>query len=213
LVVIDVQRDFCEGGSLAIEGGAAVAERISRLLVDHAYDVVVAARDWHVEPGVHWADEPDWVESFPVHCAAGTEGAELHPALWTHVDFDAVADRVFAKGRYTPSFSGFEGVDDDGVLTGDWLRGRAVDELDVVGLAYSGCVKATVQSAVAEGFTVRVLTDCCADPPGYGHEEQTAADLHAIGVTVTTSDLPVLERLASPPLGQPPLARPGGPTP
>ncbi|HEY3673013.1 MAG TPA: isochorismatase family protein, partial [Acidimicrobiia bacterium] len=147
LVVIDVQRDFCEGGSLAIDGGAAVAERISRLLAEDRHDVVVAARDWHIEPGVHWADEPDWVESFPVHCEAGTEGAEFHPALWTHADFAGVVERVFAKGRYTPSFSGFEGIDDDGTSTGDWLRRRGVDTLDVVGLAYSGCVKATVESA------------------------------------------------------------------
>jgi nicotinamidase/pyrazinamidase len=148
---------------------------------------VVAARDWHIEPGVHWAVEPDCVESFPVHCEAGTEGAEFHPALWTHADFDAVVERVFAKGRYTPSFSGFEGVDDHGTSTGEWLRGRGVDSLDVVGLAYSGCVKATVESAVGEGFAVRVLTDCCADPPGYGRAEQTARDLQAQGVIVTTS--------------------------
>ncbi len=189
LLVIDVQRDFCEGGSLAIEGGAAVAERISWLVGGDRYDVVVAARDWHIEPGIHWADEPDWVDSFPVHCEAETEGAEFHPALWTHADFDAVVERVFAKGRYTPSFSGFEGIDDDGVPTGDWLRGRGVDTLDVVGLAYSGCVKATVESAVGEGFAVRVLTDCCADPPGFGRAEQTALDLQAQGVIVTTSDL------------------------
>jgi nicotinamidase/pyrazinamidase len=196
LLVIDVQNDFCEGGSLAIEGGAAVAERVSRVVATDGYDAVVAARDWHVDPGVHWASgEPDWVESFPVHCAAGSPGAEFHPALSSHVDFDLAVARVFAKGRYTPSFSGFEGLDDDNVATGDWLRARGVTELDVVGLAFSGCVKATAESAVADGFTVRVLTDCCADPPGFGGADATASGLEALGVVVTTSGLvhPTLE--------------------
>jgi nicotinamidase/pyrazinamidase len=189
LVVIDVQRDFCEGGSLAIEGGAAVAERISAWIAREPYDVVVAARDWHIAPGVHWADEPDWLESFPVHCAAETAGAEFHPGLWSQVDFAARVERVFAKGRYTPSFSGFEGIDDDDVLTGDWLRARGVDHLDVVGLAFSGCVKATVESAVAEGFRVRVLTDLCADPPGYAKAKETVNDLRALGVQMLDSSV------------------------
>jgi nicotinamidase/pyrazinamidase len=182
LVVIDVQRDFCEGGSLAIEGGAALAERISEWIAHTDYDICVAARDWHIDPGVHWSADPDWAQSFPVHCEAGTAGAEFHPGLWTHVDFGDALDRVFAKGRFTPSFSGFEGIDDDGVGTGDWLRARGVNEIDVVGLAFSGCVKATVQSAVAEGFRVRVLPELCADPTGYGAAEQTKDELRALGV-------------------------------
>jgi nicotinamidase/pyrazinamidase len=189
LLVIDVQRDFCEGGALAIEGGTAVAERISEWIAQTEYPVVVAARDWHVDPGIHWAEEPDWVDSFPVHCEAGTTGAEFHPGLWARCEFGATVERVFAKGRYTPSFSGFEGVDDDGVTTGDWLRDRGVDQVDVVGLAFSGCVKATVESAVAEGFAVRVLADLCADPPGLGRAEQTERDLSALGVQVTESSI------------------------
>jgi nicotinamidase/pyrazinamidase len=189
LLVIDVQRDFCEGGSLAIDGGATVAERISEWIARTPYDVVVAARDWHIDPGIHWAEEPDWVDSFPVHCEADTPGAEFHPALWSQADFGAAVERVFAKGRYTPSFSGFEGIDDDGAATGDWLRARGVDQLDIVGLAFSGCVKATVESAVGEGFSVRVFTDLCADPPGFGRAAQTEEDLRALGVQVTESSI------------------------
>jgi nicotinamidase/pyrazinamidase len=195
LLVIDVQRDFCEGGSLAIEGGAAVAERISAWMAREPYDVLIAARDWHIDPGVHWNAEPDWVDSFPVHCEAETSGAEFHPALWTHVDFTGALDRLFSKGRYTPSFSGFEGIDDDGDTTGDWLRARGVDEVDVVGLAFSGCVKATVESAVGQGFRVRVIPGLCADPPGYGMEEQTTRELRALDVELVeiTVDQGVLE--------------------
>jgi len=103
LIVVDVQNDFCEGGSLAVDGGAAVAELISAWIRDHAdeYATIVATRDWHIDPGSHFASgEPDFVDTWPVHCAAGTPGAEFHDGVNAHVDFADVIDVVFSKGRY-----------------------------------------------------------------------------------------------------------------
>ena len=75
LIVVDVQRDFCEGGSLAVLGGAAVAAAVNRVLAgNHGYDLVVATRDHHVDPGSHFSDEPDFQDSWPPHCIAGTAG-------------------------------------------------------------------------------------------------------------------------------------------
>ncbi|HHX86263.1 MAG TPA: isochorismatase family protein, partial [Actinomycetales bacterium] len=131
LVVVDVQNDFCEGGSLAVTGGAAVATRIAALLSgDHGYRHVLATRDHHVDPGDHFSPEPDYVDSWPPHCVAGTPGALLRPEL-ADVTFDA----VFDKGAYTAAYSGFEGADAAGTGLGDWLARRGVDAIDVVGIA------------------------------------------------------------------------------
>jgi nicotinamidase/pyrazinamidase len=157
LIVVDVQNDFCEGGSLAVAGGAATATAVT----DHArenaeaYGVVVATRDYHIDPGAHFSTEPDYVTSWPVHCVAGTVGAEFHP------EFDAsLVDEVFSKGQYSDGYSGFEGTlgaTGDGTTLADWLRERDVDEVDVVGIATDHCVRATALDAAAEGFRTRVL--------------------------------------------------------
>ncbi len=111
LIIVDVQNDFCEGGSLAVAGGAAVARSISSLLAvgDHGYDHVVATKDYHIDPGSHFADDPDYVHSWPAHCVAGSPGAEFHPDLATEP-----IEAVFRKGAHAAAYSGFEGVDDDG---------------------------------------------------------------------------------------------------
>jgi nicotinamidase/pyrazinamidase len=183
LVVVDVQNDFCEGGSLAVTGGADVASRISRYLDTHAgdYGTVVATRDRHVDPGTHFAEAPDYVDTWPAHCVEGTPGAELHPGLdTTHLD------DVFDKGAHAAAYSGFEGTDDDGVALEAYLRARDVDAVDVVGLATDHCVRATALDAVAAGFRTRVLTDLAA---GVAPETTAAAldALSAAGVEVTTA--------------------------
>lgn len=154
LVVVDVQRDFCEGGSLAVAGGAAVAAAITELLTrDHPYDVVVATRDHHIDPGSHFSETPDFVDSWPRHCEVGTPGVELHDALG-YRDFDA----VFDKGEYEAAYSGFEGRAADGSGLADFLRSQGVETVDVCGIATDHCVRATALDAARAGFTTTVLT-------------------------------------------------------
>lgn len=160
LIVVDVQKDFCEGGSLAVAGGAEVASAIEALLEgDHGYDVVVATRDHHIDPGSHFSSQPDFVDSWPPHCVAGTPGAEFHPNL-AFRDFDG----IFDKGEYRAAYSGFEGVDHSQADVGlaEFLRSRDVSDVDVVGIATDHCVRATAMDALHEGFDVSVLVDLTA---------------------------------------------------
>ena len=153
LLVVDVQNDFCEGGSLAVAGGADVAAAISEHVRAHTADYahVVATRDHHVDPGGHFAEEPDYLETWPAHCVVGTDGVELHPRLEREP-----IEAVFDKGEYAAAYSGFEGRS-DGVPLADWLRTHGVDAVDVVGIATDHCVRATALDAVGEGFATRVL--------------------------------------------------------
>ncbi|MBX7430953.1 isochorismatase family protein [Mycobacterium sp. Y57] len=181
LIIVDVQNDFCEGGSLAVSGGAAVARGINDLLAgDPGYDHVVATKDFHIDPGTHFSDHPDFADSWPPHCVASTTGAEFHPDLDT-----GPIEAVFTKGRYAAAYSGFEGATDDGTPLADWLRAHGVDSVDVVGIATDYCVKATAADAAANGFRTRVLLDLTA-----GVSPATCADavdaLEAAGVQVTS---------------------------
>ncbi len=165
LIVVDVQNDFCEGGSLPVAGGARVAADVGALLHhwtnkdDQAppYAVVVATKDHHVDPGTHWSPEPDFADSWPVHCRVGTDGEAFHPNLDPQ-PFDA----IFLKGDHAAAYSGFEGSEASGVALAEWLRRHEVTDVDVCGLATDYCVRATALDAVAEGFGVRLLTDLCA---------------------------------------------------
>ncbi|MCV7225592.1 isochorismatase family protein [Mycolicibacterium komossense] len=158
LIIVDVQNDFCEGGSLAVAGGSDVARAISeRLTGDHGYDHVVATKDFHVDPGEHFSDQPDYTDSWPRHCVAETVGAEFHPDLDT-----GAVEAVFRKGAYAAAYSGFEGADGTQTPLADWLRHREVDEVDVVGIATDYCVRATAADAARAGFSTRVLLDLTA---------------------------------------------------
>jgi len=161
LLIVDVQRDFCEGGSLAVEGGGDVARGITELLADPVrrgqYDHVVATLDYHIDPGEHFAEHPDFLDSWPRHCVAGTEGAQFHPAFDPHE-----VEAVFRKGHYSAAYSGFEGTDENGTTLSDWLRARGVDSVDIAGIATDYCVRATATDAAAAGFTTRVLLDLTA---------------------------------------------------
>jgi nicotinamidase/pyrazinamidase len=178
LIVVDVQNDFCEGGSLAVSGGAAVAAAIGRMLEQHPYDHVVATQDAHIDPGSHFSDAPDFVDSWPPHCVVGTSGVDLHPALQPR-PFEA----VFAKGAYAAAYSGFEGTS-DGTALAAWLAERDVEEVVVCGIATDYCVRATALDAAAAGFTTTVLLDLTAAvaPQRVG---ETLAALAEAGVTTT----------------------------
>lgn len=186
LIVVDVQNDFCEGGSLAVEGGTAVARSISEFVgadrADGGYDVVVATMDWHVDPGDHFAAEgtdPNFTDTWPVHCVAHTPGAQFHPGL------DVAVDEVFLKGRTTASYTGFDGgaAADEAVALADWLAARDVTDVDVVGLATDHCVRATALDAVTNGFTTAVLLEHCA---GVAPEttEAALAEMTAAGIAL-----------------------------
>ncbi|WP_432177962.1 isochorismatase family protein [Streptomyces sp. NBC_00063] len=163
LIVVDVQNDFCEGGSLALAGGADVAAAVTELIgqAPAGYRHVVATRDHHIAPGDHFSESPDYVHSWPPHCVAGTEGVGFHPNFAPVVASGAI-DAVFDKGAYAAAYSGFEGLDENGVSLADWLRSRGITEMDVVGLATDHCVRATALDGVREGFRVQVLLDLTA---------------------------------------------------
>ena len=159
LFIVDVQNDFTEGGALGVDGGDAVAERITRFLEAHAgeYAVIVASRDWHDgdnDNGGHFHPEPDFVDSWPVHCVSGTEGAEYDPGL----DTAAVTHHV-KKGQGVPAYSLFEGMTDEGVTVAHLLDEHGVVDVDVTGLATDYCVRASVLDALNAGFEVVVLSD------------------------------------------------------
>jgi len=151
LLVVDVQNDFCEGGSLAVAGGTAVARAISAHVAASGYAHVVATRDHHVDPGAHFAAQPDHLDTWPAHCVVGTPGVELHSEL----DRRPI-EAVFDKGEYAAAYSGFEGSF-DGQRLADWLRAHDVDAVDVAGIATDHCVRATALDAVGAGFATRVL--------------------------------------------------------
>lgn len=178
LIVVDVQNDFCEGGSLAVAGGAAVASAIGALLDgNHGYDHVVATRDHHIDPGDHFAADPDYVDSWPAHCVVGTPGAEFHAPLRAD-RFEA----VFDKGNTSAAYSGFEG-DCDGEGLDEWLADHEVTRVDIVGIATDYCVKATALDAAGAGLTTRVLLELTA-PVAPENLDATVAELRAANVVV-----------------------------
>ncbi|MEW2807321.1 nicotinamidase [Streptomyces massasporeus] len=186
LIVVDVQNDFCEGGSLAVSGGADVAAAVTELIGQAAgsgYQHVVATRDHHIAPGGHFSTNPDYARSWPAHCVAGTEGVGFHPNFAPAVASGSI-DAVFDKGAYSAAYSGFEGADENGTPLADWLRSREVTEVDVVGIATDHCVRATALDAAREGFRTHVLLDLTA---GVAEEstERALEELRAAGVELS----------------------------
>ncbi|GAA2523605.1 isochorismatase family protein [Pilimelia columellifera] len=179
LIIVDVQRDFCEGGSLAVAGGAQVARRLSAALAagPDRWDHIVATQDHHIDPGDHFSQTPDFATTWPAHCVAGSPGADFHPDL----DTDRI-EAVFHKGAHAAAYSGFEG-DAAGIGLAAWLRMRGVTAVDIVGIATDHCVRATALDAAREGFAATVLLDLTA---GVAHATTEAAldALRAAGVTL-----------------------------
>ncbi|MEU2787817.1 isochorismatase family protein [Streptomyces sp. NPDC007100] len=186
LIVVDVQNDFCEGGSLAVAGGADVAAAITDLVGQAAgvgYRHIVATRDHHIDPGDHFSPRPDYETNWPPHCVAGTEGSGFHPNFTPAVASGAV-DAVFSKGAHSAAYSGFEGVDENGRPLADWLRDHGVTEVDVVGLATDHCVRATALDALSEGFRTQVLLDLTAGVAP-GTTERALEEMRGAGVNLT----------------------------
>ncbi len=188
LLVVDVQNDFCEEGSLAVSGGAAVAAAITEHVRAHRdeYDAVAGTLDWHRDPGPHFSDDPDYVDSWPPHCEVGTRGAESHRAL------DAGEVQAwFRKGEHAAAYSGFEGHDPAGYALADWLGARGVTHVDVVGIATDHCVRATALDAVSSGFVTRVLLDLTAGvarpTTDAALDELSAAGAELVGTPVVAS--------------------------
>lgn len=172
LLIVDVQNDFTEGGALAVEGGDAVASAVSAWLATHRddYAVVIASRDWHDaqgDNGGHFSAQPDFTDTWPVHCVAGTEGAAYDPLL----DTAAVTHHVY-KGQGRPAYSMFEGATDDDETVAEILAAYGVLDADVVGIATDHCVRASALDALAHGVRVRIFTDLVA---GVGAESSAAA--------------------------------------
>jgi nicotinamidase/pyrazinamidase len=186
LLIVDVQNDFCEGGSLAVAGGAAVARAITEFLASPAaarYDHILASQDYHIDPGSHFSGEPDFVTTWPPHCVVGTAGANFHP------DFDASrVEEVFRKGQHAAAYSAFEGLSENGETLLAWLSGRDVRDLDVIGIATDYCVKATAADAAAAGFATTVPLGLTA-----GVDPTTTAEalnsLRAAGITLSGEPL------------------------
>lgn len=180
LVIVDVQNDFCEGGSLPVRGGAAVAVAISGVLREQPqrWTHIVATKDNHIDPGAHFGNPPDFATSWPTHCISGSQGAEFHPNL----DTDRI-EAVFTKGEYAAAYSGFDGHCGSITLAA-WLRAHDIDAVDVVGIATDHCVRATALDAAMEGFDTTVLLELTA---GVARGTTVAAltDLAAASITLT----------------------------
>lgn len=156
LIIVDVQPTFCEGGALAVQGGNAIAEAVARFVDEHRgdYALIATTQDWHIDPGKHFSDSPDFVDTWPPHGVASTPEAELHPAL-ARVN----AQVSVKKGQYEAAYSGFEGTTEDDKTLEQALRDAGITDVDVVGLAESHCVASTAIDAAHAGFTTRVLSD------------------------------------------------------
>jgi len=188
LIIVDVQNDFCEGGSLAVGGGTDVVRAISAAIGadDRPWAHVVATKDHHVDPGAHFSDSPDYVNTWPVHCVVGTNGENFHPEL----DTDRI-EAVFTKGEHAAAYSGFEG-NAGGVSLAAWLRMRGVDTVDVVGIATDHCVRATAIDAAHEGFATTVLLGMTAGV-AQATVNEALARMRAADVTLTGQPVVAVE--------------------
>ncbi|ORB87153.1 nicotinamidase [Mycobacterium kansasii] len=182
LIIVDLQTDFCDGGSVPVPGADRLVHAINGYLAGRPdYEHVVATKDFHIDPGGHFSEHPDYSSSWPAHCRAGSRGSDFHPELDTgHLG------AVFHKGAYGAAYSGAEGVDEHGVTLPEWLRQRGVDEVDVVGVATDHCVRHTAADLARAGFTTRVLLDLTAGASPDTTNE-ALSQLHTAGIELVRS--------------------------
>jgi nicotinamidase/pyrazinamidase len=190
LLVIDVQNDFVEGGSLPVTGGRDVAAMVSRHIrhFKTEYQFVAATRDYHEDPGDHFSDHPDFQTSWPPHCVAGTPGAAFCAPIQNLVR-EKLIQTVITKGQHAAAYSGFEGMDARGHPLYDVLKEARVDHIDICGLATDYCVRATALDARKHDFQVRVLLNLCA-PVAEETGQQALEEMKAAGCTVQQATAP-----------------------
>ena len=161
LIIVDVQYDFVEGGSLAVEGGTNLANRLATFVDQGANGIahIITTQDWHIDPGSHFADEPDFIDTWPKHCVAHTHGAEIVEPLSASLKAHGV-DAQIHKGMHEAAYSGFEGIEEaTGQILAEKLRLLGVDTVYIAGIATDYCVKQTALDAVKAGFTTKLLKD------------------------------------------------------
>jgi len=190
LLVIDIQNDFVEGGSLAVVGGREVASKVSRHIrhFKSEYQFVCATRDYHEDPGDHFSDHPDFQSTWPPHCVAGTPGAGFCPPIQNLVR-EKLIQTVVTKGQHAAAYSGFEGVDARGHLLLDVLKENRVDHIDICGLATDYCVRATALDARKAEFQVRILLNLCA-PVSPETGQQALEEMKAAGCQIQAATAP-----------------------
>jgi nicotinamidase/pyrazinamidase len=184
IIVVDPQPDFFEGGALPVPGATRTAQEIAAYLRAHddEYDLMVVTQDWHLDPGDHWSESPDFATTWPVHCVAQSAGAQIHPSL-----ADEAWDVTIRKGLHEGAYSGFEGVSEEGSSLAEVLNSAGIKHVTVVGFATDHCVKATALDARALGLDVDVALDLCAGVDPDTTREAISA-MRDAGVTVGTSE-------------------------
>jgi nicotinamidase/pyrazinamidase len=182
LLLVDVQNDFCPGGALAVPGGDRTIPILNAAIArfERAGQPVYASRDWHPPDTTHFKQQGG---PWPVHCVAGSAGAEFHPQL--RIPDGTI---VVSKGqdRNDDGYSAFEGTTAGGRSLADDLRAKGVGELYVGGLATDYCVRASVLDARAAGLDVKVIVDGVA---GIGAEDSRRAldEMQRAGATLVSS--------------------------
>ena len=190
LLVIDIQNDFVEGGSLPVQGGRDVAAMVSRHIrhFKSEYQFVCATRDYHEDPGDHFSDHPDFHNSWPPHCVVGTPGAAFCPPIQNLVR-EKLISTVLTKGQHAAAYSGFEALDPRGHPMYDVLKEARVDHMDICGIATDYCVRATALDARKHDFQVRILVNLCAAvSPETG--QQALDEMKAAGCQVQAATAP-----------------------
>jgi nicotinamidase/pyrazinamidase len=190
LIVVDVQLDFVEGGSLGVQGGTQVAAMIARHVrhFKYEYQFVVASRDYHEEAPDHISDKPDYVNTWPPHCMVGTPGAAFVPTIQNLVR-EKLIQAVVTKGRHEAAYSAFDGLDPRGHKLLDVLKEQRIDHIDVCGIATDYCVRATALDARKNEFQVRVLVNLCA-PVNEATGQQALEEMKAAGCQLQAATAP-----------------------
>lgn len=202
LIIVDVQNDFCEGGALGVDHGTRVAGDISRLVALDAmkgrirnFSLIVGTRDFHEADnsnGGHFAvppADPDFVDTWPVHCVQGTEGVRymddfefFSPTKYRGSHFSDHIDLHIVKGMGRPDYSGFQGViHGTGVSMEEALKAAGITDIMVVGIATDHCVKATALDGLAAGFNVEVPDFLTA---AVGNKYAALKEMKAAGATI-----------------------------